>query len=257
MTAAHAMLARELLEAERSAVAVPPLSERHPKLTIEDAYEIQRAGRELRLAGGEVLAGRKIGLTSRAMQEMLGVDQPDFGCLYASLVVDSGTAVEVSRLIAPRAEAEIAFVLGSDLEGPGVSRADALAAAESVLPAIEVIDSRVANWRITIIDTIADNASGGMAVLGEPQPLDGLDLAEMKMTIRAGEESVGGCGNAVLGHPAEPVAWLANMLSTLGERLRRGDVVLPGALARALPVAAGQEARAEFGPLGSVSVRFE
>lgn len=250
-------LAQQLRTAEQTGVPIPPLSRTRPELTIADAYEIQRHGRKLRERAGARVVGRKIGLTSRAMQDMLGVDQPDFGTLLASMVVHSGARIPAAGLIAPRVEAEIAFVLAEDLVGPGVSRADVLGATRDVMPALEVIDSRIADWSITIVDTIADNASSAMAVLGAPRPLDGLELEAVEMTMRVGDASERGRGDAVLGHPAEPVAWLANALADYGERLRAGDVVLPGALARALPVAAGVSAEAEFGALGQVTAVFE
>lgn len=250
----HARIARELRSAEAAAAPIAPLA---GDLTLADAYAIQRHGRELRLAAGERLMGRKVGLTSAAMQEMLGVDQPDYGCLFEAMVLRDGVTIAADLLIAPRVEAEIAFVLDRDLAGPGVTRDDVLAATGEVLPAIEVIDSRIADWKITIVDTIADNASSAMAVVGEPRPLDGLDLRAIEMTLTAGGASETGRGDAVLGHPAEPVAWLANTLAEHGERLEAGDLVLPGALGRAVPVAAGDEVRADLGPLGVVTARFE
>lgn len=236
---------------------MPPLSEEYPGLTIADAYAIQLRGRALRLAAGEHQTGRKVGLTSRPMQDMLGVDQPDFGCLLGSMVVDSGATVATDRLIAPRVEAEIALVLDRDLAGPGITRDDVLAATREVVPALEVIDSRIADWRITIADTIADNASSAMAVLGERRPLDGLDLGALEMVMKVGDQTETGRGDAVLGHPAEPVAWLANALAEYGERVEAGQLVLPGALARALPVFGGQRAHADFAALGTVSVQFD
>jgi len=253
----HGNIARRLWEAERTGIAIPAPSEEQPELTIPDAYEIQRRGRGLRLDAGERLVGRKIGLTSKAMQEALGVDQPDYGVLLASMVTRSGATIPISRLIAPRVEAEIAFVLDSDLPGPGVTRDDVLAATREVMPALEVIDSRVADWRITIVDTIADNASSARAVLGEARPLDGLDLAAIEMTMKVGARAEHGRGDAVLGHPAEPVAWLANALADYGEGLQAGDVVLPGALAKAVSVTGGQVAWADFGALGTASATFE
>lgn len=253
----HEEIAGRLHRAERTCEAVPPLSEDHAGMTIADAYAIQLRGRALRLAGGECQTGRKVGLTSRAMQDMLGVDQPDFGCLLGSMIVRSATTIATNTLIAPRVEAEIALVLDRDLVGPGVTRDDVLAATREVLPALEVIDSRIADWRITIADTIADNASSAMAVLGEPRPLDGLDLAALEMVMEVGDAFERGRGDAVLGHPAEPVAWLANALAEYGERVEAGQVVLPGALARALPVVRGQRAHADFGALGTVSVEFD
>lgn len=246
--------AARLREAELSATPLPPLTEDRPELTVAEAYEIQRHGRELRLGAGERLVGRKVGLTSAAMQEMLGVDQPDYGALFDTMLVPDGGTIETAALIAPRVEAEVAFVLERAPEEP--SRDAVLAAARAVVPALEVIDSRVADWRITIADTIADNASSALFVLGAERPLEGLDLGALEVELRAGDALEHGRGDAVLGHPAEPVAWLAEALAAYDERLAPGDVVLPGALCRAVPVKAGDSAHADFGPLGTVGVSF-
>ncbi len=251
-------LARRLYDAERSATAIAPLTAEHPDLSIGQAYAVQLAGRAMRVADGAVLVGRKVGLTSRPMQEMLGVDQPDFGYLTASMVSPDG-AVMPSHLIAPRVEAEIAFRLKAPLGGPDLTVADVLAATEAVAPAIEVIDSRVADWKIRIADTIADNASSGHCVIGEWVPYDAaLDLAAMEMTMSVQPgESISGRGDAVLGHPAEAVVWLARSIHEHGgESIAAGEIVIPGAMARALPVAPGGSVSAVFSGLGTVSARF-
>lgn len=249
--------ARRLHEARRAATPIPPLVDDRDGLTLQDAYAIQRAGLELRLAEGAHQVGGKVGLTSQAMQDMLGVDQPDFGYLLDDMVEASGADIEAGSLIAPRVEGEVAFVLAEDLAGPGLTRADVLAATEAVAPALEVIDSRIADWRITIVDTIADNASSGLAVLGDQRPLDGLALETIEMSLTVGDERVTGLGGAVLGHPAEGVAWLGNALAEYGGgHLRAGDIVIPGALGRALPVGPGVTATADFGPLGVVAATF-
>ncbi len=204
------------------------------------------------------MLGRKIGLTSHAMQTLLGVDQPDFGALLDDMFVEDGDAIPAETLIQPKAEAEIAFVLGEELAGPGVTTVQALRAIERAAAAIEVVDSRIADWRITIADTIADNASSGRVVLGARLvPVDQLDLRLIGMGIwHNGELADSGAGVAALGNPARCVAWLANTLGALGSRLRAGDVVMSGALHRAFDVVPGDTVRAEFGRLGSVSVRF-
>lgn len=249
-------MARDLLEAEVTATPTVPLSELVPELSVQDAYEIQRVGRSCRVARGGRVVGRKVGLTSRAMQEMLGVDQPDFGYLLESTLVQSGAVLDADRLIAPRVEAEIAFFLGHELTGPGVTPEQVLEATREVAPALEVIDSRIADWRITIVDTIADNASNAMAVTGPRRPLDGLDLQAEEVVLEVDGEQVSGRGDAVLGDPARAVAWLANALAPFGESLAAGDLVLPGAMAKALPAAPGVTARARFGRLGDVVARF-
>jgi 2-keto-4-pentenoate hydratase len=247
-----ARFAQELRDAEHAAVPVPPLSERAPGLGIEDAYAIQQGGRELRLARGATLVGHKVGLTSAAMQQQLGVDQPDFGYLTDAMQVPAGGELAVGELIAPRVEAEIAFRLARPLRGDQITREQVLAATEAVAPALEVIDSRVADWRITIVDTIADNASCGRFVVGDFRPLDGLDLAAVEVTMAVGAERVSGRGEAVLGHPAEALVWLTRALAPYGEGLETGEVVLPGAVARALPIAAGDVAEAAFAGLGEI-----
>jgi 2-oxopent-4-enoate hydratase len=257
LTERHEHLARALHEAERTRTPIAPLSEQHPDLTLDDAYAIQRAGRHRREAAGARLAGHKIGLTSQAMQEMLGVDQPDFGVLLEDMLLPSGAELSTGDLIAPRVEAEIAFRLAAPLNGT-VSRDDVLGATEAVAPALEVIDSRIADWRITIVDTVADNASSARVVLGAFRPLGDLDLAsvEMRLDVTAPAETVTGRGDVVLGHPAEAIAWLAAALHRYGEGLAAGEVVIPGALSRALPVAPTSEAHASLTGLGEVHARF-
>jgi 2-oxopent-4-enoate hydratase len=261
-TVTPANTARELLEADRRSSSIPPLTDGRPELSIADAYEIQAHGRELRVQQGERIVGRKVGLTSAAMQDMLDVDQPDFGYLTDTMVVPSGATLPIGRFIAPRVEGEIAFRLAASLEGPDVDAAAVLAATGEVAPALEIIDSRIADWRITIADTIADNASSGAAAIGDFSPLGDLDLAaiemEMTVTARNGEhEVVRGTGRAVLGHPAEAIAWLVRALHTYaGEGIAAGEIVIPGAMAKASPVAAGSHARASFTALGDVTVAF-
>lgn len=256
--ALHRTLADELWEADRTAVPVAPLTARHDGLDVEDAYAIQSINIDRRVAAGERVVGRKVGLTSRPMQEMLGVDEPDFGVLTDAMVVEDGDPVDLSRLVAPRVEAELAFVLERDLAGPGVTTATALAAIAGALPALEIVDSRVADWRITLVDTVADNASSGLIVVGgRMRRVEDLDLRLLGVVVsRHGELVDTGAGAAALGNPARCVAWLANKLGGLGAGLRAGDVVLPGAVHRMVPVAPGDVFRAEFAHLGAVTVRF-
>jgi len=261
MTPLVEALAQELLTAGRSRTPIAPLTQRHPELTIADAYAVQRAGlARLRVQGARVV-GHKVGLTSLAMQEMLGVDQPDFGYLTSAMVSEDGAALAAGAFVAPRAELEIAFRLREPLHGAALEVADVLAATEAVAPAIEVIDSRIADWQLTIADTVADNASSGHVVLGAWRPADGLDLAALEGTLtvtgRDGEERVDGRGDAVLGHPATAVAWLARALHEYGgDGIDAGEIVLSGAMARAVPVAAGSAARGRVEQLGDVGVTF-
>jgi len=250
--------ASELAEAERTCVPIAPLTERNPDLSVADAYAVQLRNIDRRIADGRRLLGRKVGLTSLAMQRQLGVDEPDFGVLLDDMVVEEGDAIAPGTLIAPRVEAEIAFVMDRDLEGPGVDSAVALRAVAGALPALEIIDSRVADWKIKLPDTIADNASSGRYVLGARlTPVDRVDLRLCGAVVTSnGMLADTGAGAAVLGNPIRCVAWLANKLGEFGAGLRAGDVVLAGAIHAALAVEPGDVIRAEFAHLGSVTTRF-
>jgi 2-oxopent-4-enoate hydratase len=251
-------LAARLRSAEDDRAPIPPLTEENPEMTVADAYRIQQLNVHRRKEDGGLVRGRKVGLTSLAMQQQLGVDEPDFGALFADMIVEEGDAIPVSELIQPRIEAEIAFVMETDLQGPGVSSADALRAVAGALPALEIIDSRVADWKIKLPDTIADNASSARVVCGgRLTPLRDLDLRTIGMVLNVdGEVAATGAGAAVLGNPIRCVAWLANKLGEFGVPLRAGDLVLAGALHAAVGVAAGTSVQAEFAELGSVATRF-
>jgi 2-keto-4-pentenoate hydratase len=253
-----AQLAGMLYEAERTREAIAPLTEAHPELTVADAYRIQQINVQRRKAEGGLVKGRKIGLTSVAMQQQLGVDEPDFGALFDDMIVEEGEAISVGELVQPRVEAEIGFLMERELQGPGVSAADVLDAVAGALPAIEVIDSRVADWKIKLPDTIADNASSARVVFGgRLTPVEGLDLRLLGMVLDVnGAVAATGAGAAVLGNPVRCIAWLANKLGEFGVPLRAGDLVIAGALHAALPVAAGDSVRAEFAELGAVTTRF-
>jgi 2-keto-4-pentenoate hydratase len=224
----------------------------------ELAYDIQDANTRHWLSAGRRLVGRKIGLTSAAIQQQLGVDQPDFGMLFADMEVASGGAIQGDWLLQPRAEAEIAFVMQRDLTGESVTANDVLNATAYVLPAIEVVDSRILDWKISLVDTIADNASSGMYVIGtEPRALTAVDLRLCGMVMTKNDSIVAtGSGAACLGHPLNAVRWLATTMARKGRPLRAGDIVLSGALGPMTSVAAGDSVHAEIGGVGSVSVRF-
>lgn len=237
---------------------VEPLTNRHADITIEDAYAIQQRLNARRLAAGERIIGKKIGVTSQAVMNMLGVHQPDFGMLTDAMVYNEGQAIEAKTLIQPKAEGEIAFLLKRDLQGPGVTAADVLAATEGVMACFEIVDSRIRDWKIKIQDTVADNASCGVFVLGDRlvDPRD-VDLATCGMVLEKNGEIVAtGAGAAALGHPANAVAWLANTLGAHGIALEAGEVVLSGSLAAMVPVKAGDNLRVTIGGIGSCSVRF-
>jgi 2-oxopent-4-enoate hydratase len=254
----HQDLADELWEADRSAKPIAPLTERYPDLVLSDAYAIQTINIDRRVAAGQRVIGRKVGLTSRPMQELLGVDEPDFGVLTDEMMVEDGDLIALERLNQPRVEAELAFVMERDLAGPGITTGVALAAIAGALPAVEIVDSRVADWKIKLVDTVADNASSGLLVVGgRMRPVADLDLRLLGVAVtRHGELIDTGAGAAALGNPARCVAWLANKLGAFGAGLRAGDIVLPGAVHKMVPVQPGDVFRADFAHLGAVTVRF-
>jgi 2-keto-4-pentenoate hydratase len=251
-------LADELWQAEQTRVPVEPLTKRHPGLEIDDAYAIQSLNIDRHVARGARVCGRKVGLTSVPMQELLGVKEPDYGILLDHMFVEDGDEVALDRLLQPRIEAELAFVMEQDLAGPGVTVARALTAIAGALPAVEIVDSRVADWQIKLVDTVADNASSGLLVLGgNLRKVTDIDLRLLGvMVTRHGEVVDTGAGAAVLGNPARCVAWLANKLAPFGASLRAGDVILPGAVHRMIGVKPGDVFRAEFAHLGAVTTRF-
>jgi 2-oxopent-4-enoate/cis-2-oxohex-4-enoate hydratase len=251
-------LGDELFDALRGRRTVAPLTERVPGIAIDDAYWISRRLLERRLADGETLIGKKIGVTSKAVQSMLDVHQPDFGYLTDKMRYASGAEVPIGReLIQPRAEGEIAFVLKRDLMGPGVTPEQALAATEGVMPCFEIVDSRIRDWKIRIQDTVADNASSGLFVLGEMVGTAGIDFAECKITVeKNGRFLSEGKGSAALGSPLICVAWLANTLGSYGIPLEAGEVILSGSLVPLEPVQAGDAMKLSIGGIGAASVFF-
>jgi 2-keto-4-pentenoate hydratase len=225
---------------------------------MDDAYAIQSAQQSAHEAAGRVLVGRKIGLTSLAMQEQLGIDSPDFGYFFADMVSGDGDVVPVNAYISPRIEPEFAFVLGHELRGPGVTAEQAGAAVASVHAALEIIDSRIADWKIALVDTIADNASCGSIVVGpELTGVDPRHLGDVECALVIdGVELRRGRGSDVLGDPLAALAWLANTLGEHGIALESGHTVLPGAFVAAAPVTIGTHAKADFGSYGSVEIFF-
>jgi 2-keto-4-pentenoate hydratase len=253
-----AAIADRLLTAERSREPIDQPSVEHPDMDASDAYRVQQAVVAARLAEGESIVGWKVGLTSQAMRDQLGVDTPDYGPILSNYLVPDGGSIPRSALIAPRVEAEIGFVLGAPLAGPGVTRTEVLAATSRLRPALEIIDSRIRDWKLTLPDTVADLASAARVVLGATElPPDGLDLISLAVTLeRDGEMVATGTGAAVLGDPVEAVVWAVNTLGALGVTMEPGQVVIPGAMHAAAPAAAGQSFVARFDHLGTVSVRF-
>lgn len=252
-------ISQQLLEAERSCQPIDAISEKFTDLSYADAYAIQLRTIDTKVKAGAVVVGKKIGLTSKAMQEQFNIKEPDYGLIVDNRVFREGQPILRESLIMPRIEAEIAFLLKDELKGPGVTVANVLNATEGVMPAFEVIDSRFRDWKITVKDSIADNASSAAIILGGKltQILD-VDLRWIGMVLeKNGEVIVTGAGAAVLGNPAESVAWLANKLSEYDITLRRGEFIMAGSLVRAVDIESGSFFRATFDRLGSVSALFE
>lgn len=255
-----AALGEELYSALRQCRTVTPLTERYPDIALDEAYHISLHMLEQRLQrDGERVVGKKIGVTSAPVQEMLGVFQPDFGFLTDAMLVADGAEIPIAgRLIQPRAEGEIAFRLKHDLQGPGVTEQDVLNATDAIIPCFEIVDSRIRNWEIKIQDTVADNASCGVYVLGHntADPRD-FDLPGLKMRIwKNGELHSEGYGRAVQGNPLTAVAWLANTLGERGIPFKAGEIILSGSLAPLIPVVAGDDMRLELEGIGECSCRF-
>ena len=250
--------AQRLYQAETQRRPIPPLIKDYADLSVRDAYQIQIALIGLKVADGARVIGKKTGLTSKAMQQMLGVNEPDFGHLLDTMMIEDGQTVSLAGLIQPKVEAEIAFILARDLKGPGITGEHVLEATSYVTASLEIIDSRVADWKIALADTVADNASSGRVVLGSKRVAPaGFDLRLMGMVFeKNGEIIATGAGAAVLGHPANAVAWLTNKLAEHGYSLKAGEVILPGALSAAVAVATGDVVTATFDRLGSVSAKF-
>ncbi len=249
----------ELYQALRQRVPVAPLTARAPGITIADAYRVSLRLLERRLGAGERVIGKKIGVTSPVVQRMLGVDQPDFGYLTDRMRCAEGAEVPISAaLIQPRAEGEIAFLLRRELRGPDVTPAEVIAATECVMPCFEVVDSRIRDWQIRIEDTVADNASSGLFVLGRDAVAPGrVDLAGCRMVVeKNGAFLSSGAGAAALGSPALAVAWLANTLGGYGTPLGAGEIVLSGSLVPLEPVQAGDHMRLTIEGIGGAVVRF-
>jgi 2-keto-4-pentenoate hydratase len=251
-------LSLELLDAETKRSPVQPLSERIANLTVADAYAIQTQTITAKVKGGGLVIGKKVGLTSKAMQDMFGVREPDFGQILGSSVILEGQPISLSKYIDPRIESEICFVLNRDLSGPGISAADVLVATAGVMPAFELIDSHFKDWKMKIQDTVADNASNAGIILGAKlTPVSDLDLRWLGLVLeKDGEVVATAAGAAVLGNPAQAVAWLANKLGEFGIPLKAGELIMSGSLTAAFSTQAGSSFRATFDRLGSVSTRF-
>jgi 2-keto-4-pentenoate hydratase len=255
----HRATSTALLDAYASQEPTTPIVEAYPGAVIDDAYAIQRLTVEEWQRRGLTIKGHKVGLASAAMQRQMGVRQPDYGHLMSDMFHLEHLPIPEKAFIQPRIEPEVAFVLGRPLVGPGVTVADVVRAVEYVLPCLEVVDSRIRDWQISIVDTIADNASSGGVVLGSRVArLEDVDLRMMGCTLHVNGELVEtGAGGAVLGSPLNAVAWLANTVGPLGVTLEAGHVILPGSMTRAVPVGPGDTVVATMSGLGTVTAVFE
>jgi len=251
-------LAAALDTARQDRAAIDPVAPALAPLGLDGAYAAQSLQTAARLSGGARIIGRKIGLTSPAVQRQLGVDQPDYGTLFDDMEYAADVEIPLSRFIQPKIEAEIAFVLERDIDLPRAGLADIISAVAYALPALEIVDSRIRDWKITLLDTVADNASSGAFVLGgSPRRLDTLDLRLCGMVLEQGGEPVSvGCGAACLGHPLNALVWLARKMASVGNPLRAGDVVLSGALGPMVPVTPGAVYEARISGLGRVAAAF-
>lgn len=258
MKPTHSDLAARLRAAYKEG-AVPPLRDGLEPTDIAGAYAVQALNTAHWVGQGRRIVGRKVGLTAKAVQAQLGVEQPDFGVLFEDMRIGDGGVLRASQVLQPKAEAEIALVLAADLPSPEVGRAEVAAAVAEVVAAIEIVDSRIADWRISFADTVADNGSSAFYVLGAaPKPLAGLDLWSCGMVLEVNGDVVSlGAGAACLGHPLNAAAWLARTLAERGEPLRAGDVVLTGALGPMVSIKPGDAVKATIGGLGTVSFTCE
>lgn len=262
-SAQHQQLADALLEAYQTKQAIPPLRDQLENMNIDDAYAVQQIQEKALLARGEKIIGRKIGLTSLAMQKLLGVDSPDFGFMTddARFIGNDDAHFNSKDFLQPRIEPELAFYLKEDLAGPGVTLEQAIDAIDTVHLAIEIVDSRIADWNIHLVDTVADNASYG-AIAWSKEPIEMNDLKEdllnitCKLTVN-GEVVGEGTGADVMGHPAAPMQWLANTLGEQGVSLKKGQVVLPGSFCAMIAVDAGTSVTADYGKYGTFTIHFD
>ena len=251
-------LGRQLYDAWDNTTQITPITESTPNITIEEAYQVQLNMINRRLLQGESIVGKKIGITAKAVMNMLGVNQPDFGHLMSGMEFKESQSLPFEIFCQPKGEGEIAFLLKKDLTGPGITTDQVIAATDCVLPAFEIVDSRIENWNIKIQDTVADNASAAAFVLGSPKrSIQGIDLATCSMVLKKNGEIIGtGTGAATLDHPLNAVAWLANMLGSLGMSLKAGEVILSGSLSIMFPIQSGDNLAMEIEGIGKTTCQF-
>lgn len=251
--------AARLFQAEETKKAIEPLTVTYPEITVDEAYQTQLEIIRHKVENGAKIVGKKIGATSKAIQNMFGVNQPDYGHLLDDMMFVEGDTISLDQYIQPKVECEIAFILKKDLKGPNVTIMDVVEATDYIVPAIEVIDSRISDWKIKFEDTIADNGSSASAIIGgKPTKLDGVDLTHIGMVIyKNGEMMDTAAGAAVLGNPLRAVAWLANSLGKYDVSLKAGEIILSGALTSAVEIEEQDTFTAEFAHIGSVSATFK
>ncbi|OPX04668.1 2-keto-4-pentenoate hydratase [Geobacillus proteiniphilus] len=251
-------MAERLWKAEETREGIAPLTTSVPSLTPEEAYQIQLINIRRKVDRGERVVGKKIGLTSKAMQQLLGVNEPDYGHLLDTMEIKAGDRVPWEKLLQPKVEGEIAFILKKTLKGPGLTYLDVINAVECIVPAIEIVDSRVRDWNIRLPDTIADNASSGLFLLGkEAIPLRDIDLTEIGMALYVNDTLINtGAGAAALGNPLYSAAWLANFLGRFGIPLEAGEIVLSGALSAAVDVRPGDKVAIQFSDWETLTLTF-
>lgn len=253
-----AAIAEELAQADRTKELIPRITTRYPNATVEDSYAIQGVWKDNQLAAGRRLVGRKIGLTSKAMQAATGITEPDYGIMFDDTVFENGSIIDFDRYGNVRIEVELAFVLSEPLEGPNCTIFDVLRATEYVTPALEILNSHIELEGRTIVDTISDNAAyGGMVVGGRPMRPDDIDLRWVSALLYKNESiEETGVAAGVLNHPAMGVAWLANKLHQHGDRLEAGEIILAGSFTRPMWVNKGDSVLCDYGPMGTISCRF-
>ncbi|MDO8768279.1 MAG: fumarylacetoacetate hydrolase family protein [Burkholderiaceae bacterium] len=254
----QSLAAAALMNARLTRQAIPRISESHGIADLDSAYAVAEINTRARLEEGRRITGMKVGLTSKSVQQQLGVDRPDFGFLFDDMEYLDGESVPMSRLLQPKVEAEVAFVMGRDLTGAAPSYSEFLSCLAYALPAIEIVDSVIKDWKITLVDTVADNASSGLFVLGDqPTCIGNLSLKDLGMQMDKNGESVSiGSGSACLGHPLRAAFWLAKTMAARGSSLLAGQVILSGALGPMVPVVAGDFIHVQIGTLGKVSCRM-
>lgn len=254
----HISIADELAEAERTHTMVPLLTQRFPDMTVEDSYAVQREWVRRGIEHGRRLVGRKIGLTSKVMQEATGITEPDYGAIFEDMIFENGSVIEHDRFSSVRIEVELAFKLKEELSGPNATIFDVLSATEYVVPALEILDSRIEMDGRTIVDTISDNAAmGAMVYGGNPVAPDAVDLRWVSALLYRNESIEDtGVAAAVLNHPAMGVAWLANKLHAHGDTLAAGDIILAGSFTKPMWVHPGDTVHADYGSLGAITCRF-